>query len=556
LIEMSAFSNNEREVIERPVDTAVTTAVVATEDASLRIVFEIERTARIIVDREHTSVGLQFPDELLGPSFAVVRLLRAEIERLRSDTSKSPAPRLFVMADTTHGSCCVDEIAAEHANASLVVQYGSSCLSTTSRIPVVRVFTHAPLDTAALAEAIVAGLSNDSDEKRPVLLTGDVRYDYALDNVADKLRSRGLNSVIVAHADNEITLASAPSSAPCSRPVVADTTSPRIAGRAYELPSGHDSLANIDIVFIGAESMALANVVMTSHCNRVFSAAPDADGNVGELCDESTRPNRLLMRRYYQILRARDADVVGVVAGTLGVASYRDVISSLERTIRAAGKKCYMISIGKPNPNKLANFSEIEAYVLVACPEATFRISSGSGGSDGFPGAIDPREFSVPVLTPYEMDIALSKRDAAWASGYAADFATILKNNDDTTSALLNGQSDAADDEESEETPSFSMVSGQLKQAKRYADVKQPQATAVDAKTGGESAESSTTVTVRNNVTDVAVLLGSAAAEYLHTKRTFIGLERDVGTDTVSKLEEGRSGVASGYTNPSDSQKH
>ena len=32
-------------------------------------------------------------------------------------------------------------------------------------------------------------------------------------------------------------------------------------------------------------------------------------------------------------------------------------------------KKSYTISVGKLNPSKLANFLEIECFVLVACPE-------------------------------------------------------------------------------------------------------------------------------------------------------------------------------------------
>lgn len=32
-------------------------------------------------------------------------------------------------------------------------------------------------------------------------------------------------------------------------------------------------------------------------------------------------------------------------------------------------KKSYTISVGKLNPAKLANFMEIECFVIVACPE-------------------------------------------------------------------------------------------------------------------------------------------------------------------------------------------
>lgn len=44
-------------------------------------------------------------------------------------------------------------------------------------------------------------------------------------------------------------------------------------------------------------------------------------------------------------------------------------MAHLRRLISKAQKKCYTISVGKLNPAKLANFIEIESFVLVACPE-------------------------------------------------------------------------------------------------------------------------------------------------------------------------------------------
>lgn len=37
--------------------------------------------------------------------------------------------RFFVMADTTFGSCCVDEVGALHIDADCVIHYGQTCLS-------------------------------------------------------------------------------------------------------------------------------------------------------------------------------------------------------------------------------------------------------------------------------------------------------------------------------------------------------------------------------------------------------------------------------------------
>ena len=84
---------------------------------------------------------------------------------------------------------------------------------------------------------------------------------------------------------------------------------------------------------------------------------------------ESSRTNKLLMRRYAVVQRARDADIFGILVGTLGVASYLPLISHIRKMLSNGRKKSYTISVGKLNPAKLANFAEVECFVLVACPE-------------------------------------------------------------------------------------------------------------------------------------------------------------------------------------------
>lgn len=92
------------------------------------------------------------------------------------------------------------------------------------------------------------------------------------------------------------------------------------------------------------------------------------------------------MRRYAVVQQARDADIIGILVGTLGVgghepfehimcfnetypASYLPLLSHLRTLLRKHHKKSYTLSVGKLNPAKLANFAEIECFVMVACPE-------------------------------------------------------------------------------------------------------------------------------------------------------------------------------------------
>jgi diphthamide synthase subunit DPH2 len=141
----------------------------------------------------YVRVALQFPDELLNDSVAVVSALqdiltsdprysaamqgKMEAEGVRAGSGSSnghssaagaatpataPRPaaaatgaavsarppamdnphrpvgqvRLFVLADNTFGSCCPDEITAQHYMADCIVHFGNACMSRSTRLPV------------------------------------------------------------------------------------------------------------------------------------------------------------------------------------------------------------------------------------------------------------------------------------------------------------------------------------------------------------------------------------------------------------------------------------
>jgi diphthamide biosynthesis protein 2 len=67
-------------------------------------------------------------------------------------------------------------------------------------------------------------------------------------------------------------------------------------------------------------------------------------------------------------------------------------MNHLKALIKAAGKKCYTVVVGKLNDPKLSNFSEISIFVLVACP---------------FNSLIDSHGFNKDVITPFELELAL-----------------------------------------------------------------------------------------------------------------------------------------------------
>ena len=116
------------------------------------------------------------------------------------------------------------------------------------------------------------------------------------------------------------------------------------------------------------------------------------------------------MKRYYLVERTKDANIVGIVVATLGVSDYISSINRLKEIIRLAGKKSYTFVMGKLNVAKLANFMEVDIYVIVACPENSL---------------LDNSEFCRPVITPYELEIALNP-DRDWTGEYTSDFRDLL----------------------------------------------------------------------------------------------------------------------------------
>ena len=140
-------------------------------------------------------------------------------------------------------------------------------------------------------------------------------------------------------------------------------------------------------------------------------------------------------------------------------ASYLPLIAHLRQVLTHAHKKAYTISVGKLNPAKLANFPEIECFVLVACPENSLvdskvflNILSNRSTSQ------DNQEFFRPIVTPFELQLALQP-SRTWTGEYVLDFDEVL------TRGAPKPSSSEDDDADS---PVFSLVTGKYRHAKRY----------------------------------------------------------------------------------------
>lgn len=69
--------------------------------------------------------------------------------------------------------------------------------------------------------------------------------------------------------------------------------------------------------------------------------------------------NRPLKRRLYLVEKVKDVKTIGIIVGTLSVDKFLGAIERVKKLAKYRGKRCYVFSVGKPNPAKLANFPEV-----------------------------------------------------------------------------------------------------------------------------------------------------------------------------------------------------
>ncbi|KAJ3611494.1 hypothetical protein NHX12_021509 [Muraenolepis orangiensis] len=476
-----AFSSSSEAVLHRGLDV---TSETQTPSEDLVDRYQIRETCDFINNNGFQKVALQFPDEVLVDSVPIA----TEIER-------NTSAKLFILGDTSYGSCCVDEVAAEHVGADCIVHYGKSCLSPTTRLPLMYVFQKRPVDLEGCAAAF-RELYPDTESHVVVLY--DVNYSHVVDDLRAHLAPAYPNMVtstlLLDHCHGNRAQQQLVDSGEGS-----DGEAVRLFGRRIVLKAGLGVL-DYAVFFVGPEGATLRNFMMAWNRCPFSTFRP----SVGIGRAERPSASRALMKRYYAIERAKDAGVVGILVGTLGVADYLEVIRQLKETVRRAGKKSYMFAMGKLNVAKLANFLEIDVFVLIACPENSL---------------LDCSEFYKPVVTPFEMEVACNP-DREWSEEYIIDFRHLLPG----------GRSHVplANEQEAREEVDVSLITGALR----------TQGLSCDEATGPSS------LVLRNQ--NLTVANTNSAASFL-AGRSWQGLERKLGETPAVKAVKGRRGIAIAY---------
>ncbi|KAH8417781.1 hypothetical protein KR222_005792 [Zaprionus bogoriensis] len=430
-------------------------------------------------------ICLQFPDDYLPHSNAINISLS---EALASEECK-----IFIMADTTYGSCCVDEIAAAHVEADSVIHFGNACRSKASRLPVLYLYPVLPLQLPAMLQQLAA-LQPECAE-REVCVYLDIGYQHlyeqqhaALAEGEDTLYGQ-LREVL---QPKKLTIELYPAPAE-------DCVENKPNSAASEIASA--AAAERICIFVGSDNQRFANLSLTTTASQWHIY----DGATATLSAKNPLTAQYIRRRYYYIEKCKDAQTLGLIVATLSAVGYLDVVTRLQTMAKSRGIKTQLISVGRINPAKLANFLEIDCFVLIGCP---------------FNNMYNSKEYYKPIVSVFEAEMALNP---AWHMRYPEAYVTDFKQ------LLPEGRSFLPFDAQAVQQQDVSLVSGRMR---------------------GANAESDDTVETGTSTvaTQAKMALMTTNTGLSFEDRTWQGLDPALGQTEPAKLQKGLSGIPIKYS--------
>eukprot|EP00501_MAST-03F_sp_TOSAG23-6_P001184 GSMAST32.ASY1.ANO1.1228.1 assembled CDS len=396
--------------------------------------YEVEKTVRTIKSRGYRVIALQFPDELLPDSPAVVMEIQTRIK------ISGYAAQVFVLGDTQYGSCSVDEVSAQHLSADFIVHYGNAYLNPSRMIPVQYIFGKMPINT----KTFVTQIKTQFPSNTKAIIFCEAPYTHMIRNVKNMLMESHPN-ILFSYPildENGFVQNKCQSTTPCSNNQnKCQSTTPcsnnqsttlcsnnqcdfdtqfvskrkingnfYFGGFSFSIPA-IEHVDDYNCIYVGQPGEQLSNLVIQYKHNRWYTFKKNNEK--WNFAPYSLQIDKFLMRRYFVVEKIRKAKIIGLVAGTLAVSGFKEAMDRAKSLITKSGRKCYSFVVGKLNVPKLANYMEIDVFVLVAAPEYSFLAGAES------------KEFVKPIATPYELEVALNE-NTNWTGEYITDFYQLL----------------------------------------------------------------------------------------------------------------------------------
>ncbi|XP_067617163.1 2-(3-amino-3-carboxypropyl)histidine synthase subunit 2 [Eurosta solidaginis] len=478
----TVFSNSGEKVIERQADVEQDEVTPPLDQVWNGTLLKICWTW--IRHNGYKKICLQFPDHYLPHSNEISDTLKV----LFTPETGMTDVKIFVLADTSYGSCCVDEIAAGHVEADSLIHFGNACRSRVSRLPVLYMYPQYPFDMRKFVDKLATMADTVMDKIVYIYL--DIGYHHLLDKRVDEDDEDSL-----CHKLREVL--------PCKELFVEGYPPAEDAAEDEKLQK--DAIC----LFVGAENARFSNLSITTQAAQWFIYDP-AKNN---LFERNPLTAQYIRRRFYYTEKCKDARTLGLIVATLTADGYLKIVARLQEMAKARGVKTQIISVGRINPAKLANFLEIDCFVLIGCP---------------FNNLYNSKEYYKPIVSVFEAEMALNP---AWHMKYPESYVT------DFRQLLPEGEKflefKAVDVQEQD----VSLVSGRIRDNNTTEDTLEEEGAAALSERQQQA------LTARRNLEVMTNKIGLTFED-----RSWKGLDPALGCTEPAKLERGLSGIPTNYT--------
>ncbi|KAJ3045907.1 Diphthamide biosynthesis protein 1 [Rhizophlyctis rosea] len=315
----------------------------------------------ILNDEKLNKAIEQFPEGLLMFALVISDILEsfANVETL-------------VMGDVTYGACCIDDFTARGLECDFMIHYGHSCLVPVdvTLIKTLYVFVDIGIDTTHFVETV----RHNFEAGAKLVFVATVQFLTALQSAKQSL-------------SHEYTI-TIPQSKPLSPGEILGCTAPKL--------DNNDALVYLGDGRFHLEAIMIANPTLVAYRYDPYSK---------KFTRERYDHKEMQSIRKHAIEIAKGAKRWGIILGTLGRQGSPKVLQYLENQLLQRSVPYTVVLLSEIFPSKLAQFSDVEAWVQVACP----RLSIDWGYA-----------FSTPLLTPYEAAVVVGSVE--WQERYPMDF--------------------------------------------------------------------------------------------------------------------------------------
>lgn len=326
--------------------------------------FEIHKTVWNIKKMNAKRVALQMPEGLLIYSLIISDILEQFCEA-----------ETVVMGDVSYGACCIDDFTARALDCDFIVHYAHSCLVPIdiTDIKVLYVFVTINIDEQHLINSIKLNFDRGSQ----LAVFGTIQFNPTIHSIKSKLE----------HDEEKPIYLIPPQTMPLSKGELLGCTSARL---------NKDQIKAT--IYIGDGRFHLESSMIHNPEIPAYRYDPYSRKFTREYYDQK----EMLEVRENAVAAASKAKKIGLILGALGRQGNPTTLSNLEAKLSQKGIQVVKIILSEILPQKVSMFSDIDAFIQVACP----RLSIDWGYA-----------FNKPLLTPYEAMVMLES-DTKWNQNY------------------------------------------------------------------------------------------------------------------------------------------